>query len=117
MGWVEARQTPTKRVSLKRNLRMWFFEPLGIFLRMVFGGCLACFSKPHGPPSTARWTGCGTSPCGATKVAVAGGRRVCTSQTRSLGGALGRMACLEGGERKVKDVKGCSWKQDEASLE
>ncbi|CAK9038940.1 Hypothetical protein SCF082_LOCUS22842 [Durusdinium trenchii] len=28
MGWVEARQTPTKRVSLKRNLRMWFFESL-----------------------------------------------------------------------------------------
>lgn len=28
MGWAEARKTPKRRVSLKRNLRNWFFESL-----------------------------------------------------------------------------------------
>ena len=29
MGWAEAKKTPKRRVSLKRNLRNWFFERLG----------------------------------------------------------------------------------------
>lgn len=28
MGWVEAKQTPSRRSSMKRNLRNWFFESL-----------------------------------------------------------------------------------------
>ncbi len=29
MGWAEAKKAPKRRVSLKRNLRNWFFERLG----------------------------------------------------------------------------------------